>query len=181
MTNITYKPVHGNNLIYTTTENHRNNIITQLFSPRWVNFFLNLADLTATQSKDPSTKCGAVLVNDNKQVIGLGFNGFPSRIRDTKEWLEDRETKYSLITHAEVNCILNATQSARNTHLFITGPSCPECTKFIIAAGVVTVHWRDSNQPEFLERWKDKLEVSNEIFKKAYIIPNVYDKEGYKI
>ncbi len=143
------------------------------FTERWSSYFLDVADRTALQSKDPSTKCGAVIVNDKRRIIATGFNGFPESIEDRQEWLDDREVKYSLVTHAEVNAVLNAVADVNGAHLFITGPSCPECTKFIIAAGIKTVHWR-MGQTDFLERWKDRLKISADIYEKANITPFVY-------
>jgi len=143
------------------------------FSVRWSTFFLDLAEFYSKQSKDPSTKCGAVVVDNCNLPIAFGFNGFPKSIPDNPEWLADRDTKYEMVIHAEVNAILNATASVKGCHLFVTGPSCPDCTKFIIAAGIVSVHWR-LGQTEFLERWRDRLEISARIYDRAGITPFIY-------
>ena len=53
---------------------------------KWDMRFLQLAKLVASWSKDPSTKCGAVIVEpDTHKVYGLGYNGFPSAMPDRKE------------------------------------------------------------------------------------------------
>ena len=51
----------------------------------WNKRFLDLAGHVAGWSKDPSTKVGAVIVNDDKQVLGLGYNGFPRGVHDCEE------------------------------------------------------------------------------------------------
>lgn len=147
------------------------------FTDKWANRFLDMAELVATWSKDPSTKCGAVIVNDERRIISTGYNGFPQRIYDNYEWLKNRDTKYEMVIHAEQNAVLNAVAPVRGSHLFITGPSCPDCTKFIIAAGIQTVHWR-LGQKEFLERWKERLEISARIYVRAGITPFVYGEEN---
>ena len=64
---------------------------------KWHRRFYQLASHVADWSKDPSTQVGACLVNDDKQVISLGFNGFPRGVEDTIERLIDKETKYKFV------------------------------------------------------------------------------------
>src|ERR1700722_2700699 len=86
---------------------------------KWDIRFLELAKHISNWSKDPSTKVGAVLVNDLKQVVGMGYNGFARGVQDTDERLNDRETKYKLVVHAEVNAIIQAGHAARNSTLYV--------------------------------------------------------------
>ncbi|KAF4657372.1 hypothetical protein FOL47_008469, partial [Perkinsus chesapeaki] len=44
----------------------------------WAEYFMALAHVTAMRSKDPSTQVGAVIVNHENKVVGIGYNGFPS-------------------------------------------------------------------------------------------------------
>jgi dCMP deaminase len=44
----------------------------------WDLRFLTLAKTVSTWSKDPSTKVGAVIVDKNRRVVSLGYNGFPN-------------------------------------------------------------------------------------------------------
>ncbi len=39
---------------------------------------MSLAKVSALRSKDPNTKVGAVIVNNKKRVIALGYNGMPN-------------------------------------------------------------------------------------------------------
>ena len=75
---------------------------------RWGDRYLHLAKEISTWSKDPSTKVGAVVIGDNGEVLSQGFNGFPRGIKDTSPRLKDREKKYKLVVHAEMNAIYNA-------------------------------------------------------------------------
>ena len=63
---------------------------------KWDDRFLKLAELVSTWSKDPSSKVGAVIVDDKNRVISLGFNGLPRGVEDTKERLNTRELKYDI-------------------------------------------------------------------------------------
>ena len=68
---------------------------------KWQRRFFDLARLVATWSKDPSSQVGAVIVDDKKRIVSVGFNGLPMGVEDTDERLNVRELKYELIVHAE--------------------------------------------------------------------------------
>src|SRR5580704_14787149 len=72
------------------------------FSENWADRFLRLAEEVATWSKDPKGGVGAVLVDQRKRVIGLGFNGFPDRIPDDPALLNDQEAKLPRMIQAGV-------------------------------------------------------------------------------
>jgi deoxycytidylate deaminase len=42
------------------------------------------AFLAAHRSKDPSTQVGACIVNEDKRIIGIGYNGMPNGCSDDK-------------------------------------------------------------------------------------------------
>ena len=66
---------------------------------KWDFRFLDMAKLVASWSKDPSTQTGAVIVAPRKNIIGVGFNGFPRGMYDSPERLNDRPEKYSRTIH----------------------------------------------------------------------------------
>ena len=105
-----------------------------MFSSKWDNRFLALAEHISTWSKDPSSKVGAIIVDDNKIVVGMGYNGFPRGVWDKVTRYSDRETKYKFVVHAEVNACLQAGNSAKNATLYVsTLPFiCNECAKVIV-------------------------------------------------
>ena len=104
---------------------------------KWDKRFLDLADHIATWSKDPSTKVGAVVVDDENRIVGMGYNGFPRGVRDDEERYKDYEMKYSFVVHAEVNAILNAVKEVRGCRIYISPLfTCNECAKVIIQSGI---------------------------------------------
>ena len=48
----------------------------------WDEYFMGVALLSAKRSKDPSTQVGACVVNEDKRIIGIGYNGFPRGCSD---------------------------------------------------------------------------------------------------
>jgi len=135
---------------------------------KWDNRYLALAKEVATWSKDPSTQVGAVSVGAKKEVLSQGFNGFPRGIKDTQERYNDRETKYRLVVHAEMNAIYNATYSGTSLDgatLYIYGlPICSECAKGIIQVGIKKVVIEKSKE---LDNWNESLRLSREMFSEA--------------
>ncbi len=135
--------------------------------PDWDTFFLGLAEYYSQRSKDPSTKVGAVIVDDWRRVVALGYNGFPRGIEDSEERLNDRDVKYEYMVHGEINAILNASGSVRGCTLY-TFPfaPCAGCAPLVIQAGirrVVTL----SVTGELNDRWGESHRLAMRMFSEA--------------
>ena len=61
----------------------------------WDEYFMGLAHLSAMRSKDPSTQVGAVIVDAEHKVVGIGYNGLPIGCSDD-EFPWDTLEKYSV-------------------------------------------------------------------------------------
>ena len=48
----------------------------------WDKYFMQVAELSAQRSKDPSTQVGACIVNPENKIVGIGYNGMPIGIND---------------------------------------------------------------------------------------------------
>jgi len=105
---------------------------------KWDKRFMQMAHLAKMWSKD-SNWVGATIVNSNRRVIGLGYNGFPKGIADLGDRLEDKDLKRSLSVHAELNCILNSIEKPTACTIYVTRHPCSECAKAIIQAGITRV------------------------------------------
>ena len=116
---------------------------TLLTGHGWASKYKHLAKEISTWSKDPSTKVGAVVVGEHGQLLSQGYNGFPRGIKDSDERLNNRERKYELVVHAEMNAIYNASLngvSLKDSTLYVYGlPICNECAKGIIQVGIKKV------------------------------------------
>lgn len=130
---------------------------------KWDRRFLELAQLVASWSKDPSTKVGAVVVDEDRIVLGMGYNGFPRGVEDTDERLNDRPTKYAFVVHAEANAILNAGASAKGATIYVwpafgKPPLCSSCAKLVIQAGIKrVVGFEPEIDDETAARWAPEL------------------------
>lgn len=102
-----------------------------------------MAHLIAMRSKDPSTQAGAVVVDENNVIVGLGYNGLPRGIGDDQLPWERAggflESKYAYVVHAEENAIFNANKSVRGCRIYCTLFPCNECVKTIIQNNIIEV------------------------------------------
>ncbi len=106
----------------------------------WDEYFMAMAHLAAFRSKDPNTKVGACIVNPQKRVVGLGYNGFPYGCSDRDyPWQREGqvlETKYPYVVHAELNAILNSTKVLDGCTIYVSLFPCNECATAIIQSGI---------------------------------------------
>ena len=95
-----------------TCTDHRKKMQKRADVIEWDDYFMSVAYLSSLRSKDPSTQVGACIVNEDKRIVGIGYNGFPRGCSDDDlPWdrvgESDIDTKYMYVCHAEVNAILN--------------------------------------------------------------------------
>ena len=106
----------------------------------WDEYFMGVALLSAKRSKDPSTQVGACIVNQQKKIVGIGYNGLPFGCDDESfPWERTGnflETKYPYVVHAEPNAILNSTTKLDDATIYVTLFPCNECAKLIIQSGI---------------------------------------------
>ena len=125
----------------------------------WDEYFMAVAYLSAMRSKDPNTQIGAVIVNEENKIVGIGYNGMPIGCSDDElPWNRTADnildTKYPYVCHAELNAILNKNSSdLKNCTMFVGLFPCNECSKLIIQSGikrVVFVSDKYKDKPEFI-------------------------------
>ena len=110
----------------------------------WDEYFMGVAKLSAKRSKDPNTQVGCCIVNQDKRIVAVGYNGLPRGCADEDFPWHNRQgalhdTKYAYVVHAELNAILNATTPLTGCSLYVTLFPCNECMKSIIQSGIKEV------------------------------------------
>lgn len=136
---------------------------------RWCWYFLLEARLIATQSKDPSTKCGAAIIDPaTKDVLSKGYNGFPPGVADTQERLTNRELKYPLVRHAEDNAIWRARKyDLSHAALFVwPAPPCVHCATDIVRANIAHV-FAPEPTADYLSRWQESYNMAQEVLQEG--------------
>ncbi|MFV9875073.1 MAG: cytidine/deoxycytidylate deaminase family protein [Rickettsiales endosymbiont of Dermacentor nuttalli] len=145
----------------------------------WDSYFMTMAYLIATKSKDPSSKVGAIIVGPDHEVRSTGYNGLPRGLKDTEERYS-KPLKYNLINHAEENAILNCSRvgiSTKGCSLYVPWIPCSLCTKSIIQAGIVEVIYHEQWPGNFCKEsdWAKSIELSNRMFEEAEIVLRSYN------
>lgn len=106
----------------------------------WDAYFMGIALLSAQRSKDGNTQVGACIVNEERKIVSVGYNGMPTGCSDEElPWAREGaflETKYPYVCHAELNAILNSRTPMRGCTLYVTLFPCNECAKAIIQCGI---------------------------------------------
>ena len=145
-------------------------------------------------SRDPSTKCGAVIY-DGMHFIGRGCNNPRHQLDEfAKHWkmkgkgfnvdemLKDRNFKINITEHAECAAIRDAHQNGNwiysSATIFITSTPCLNCAIEILKAGIkhvgIVAHNPDFSNPSWGNLWREALLylTINDVE------VNYYDKEG---
>jgi dCMP deaminase len=133
---------------------------------KWDKRFIDLAEHIASWSKDPSTKVGAVIVDEKKRIVSVGYNGFSAGVNDSHERYDNREMKYEMIIHGEINAILFANQDLHGCTLY-TWPfmPCSRCASIVIQKGINRVVAPINND----NRWEKSFTLSKELFNESNV------------
>ena len=144
----------------------------------WDEYFMAVAQLSAMRSKDPGTQVGACIVNRNKRIIGIGYNGFPVGCSDDLlPWGREGaylETKYPYVCHAEMNAITNASNKPDldGGSLYVSLFPCNECAKLIVQVGLKEVVYLSDKYAD-----DDKFVAARKIFQLAGVKTRVFTPE----
>ena len=134
---------------------------------KFIDYYMQVAELTSTLSYAKRLQVGEVVVKGNK-ILATGYNGMPSGWDNTCEITETTELEgkvfiQKLVTrpevlHAETNAIAkvsSSTESSEGAMMFCTHAPCMNCAKLIYQSGINSLFYRDTYRDtsgiEFLE------------------------------
>uniref|UniRef100_A0A1B0DGN1 Probable deoxycytidylate deaminase n=1 Tax=Phlebotomus papatasi TaxID=29031 RepID=A0A1B0DGN1_PHLPP len=141
---------------------------------QWEDYYMATAFLAAKRSKDPTCQVGACIVDDQKRIVGIGYNGFPNGCSDDEfPWSKDSPdplgNKFMYVCHAELNAILNKNAtSLRGCTMYVALFPCNECAKVIIQSGIREVVYmsdKHAHKPHTVAS-KDMLTAAGVAFRK---------------
>ena len=102
----------------------------------WDEYFIKIAETVALKSKDPSSKMGCVIVDKNKRVVSLGYNGMLQGADESKMTLSERPMKYYFAIHSEMNALIFAKRDLTNCTVYNLVATCENCLKYCLQAGI---------------------------------------------
>ena len=147
----------------------------------WDEYFMGIAVLSAKRSKDPSTQVGACIVNKDKRILSMGYNGMPRCCSDDEfPWDKNDnplDSKYLYVCHAELNAILNCDRgNVRDCIVYTTLFPCNECAKAIIQSGISEVVYMEDKYSD-----SDSVIASKRMFDTAGVKYRLYNKSDKKL
>ncbi len=115
------------------------------------NNFINIASEISSASKCVSKQVGAVIVK-NGRILSTGYNGTPAGYKNCCDYWDGEYTKehhewsktYEI--HAEMNAIIWAARkgiSIEGATIYVTLEPCSECSKNLIASGIVRIVYKN--------------------------------------
>jgi len=108
----------------------------------WKDYALKMAEVTTLRSEDPFMKVGAVVLNKENRVVGVGYNGLASGKNVTEEFWKDRDERRKYMIHAEANALLNVKRGEGDL-LACTLLPCGSCATLIAAHGIKHVIYNE--------------------------------------
>lgn len=104
----------------------------------WDEYFMTIAYLISKRSSCDRLNVGCVITRDN-MIISTGYNGHIAGTPHNSLVVNNHE---QLTIHAEVNAVCHSSKngvSLKNSKAYVTHHPCVNCTKTLIAAGVVEI------------------------------------------
>ncbi len=122
--------------------------------PGWDEYFMGIAEVVASRSVCLRHKIGAVIVNEDRQILSTGYNGPPRGLRHCSDRggcirakngvVSGTRQEYCFGLHAEQNAIVQAAREGirlLGSTLYCTYKPCSLCARMIVNAGIREVHF----------------------------------------
>ena len=135
----------------------------------WDDYFLRMAKLVSSKSKDTSTQCGCVIVAADNSVLSTGYNGLPRGMEYSPEKLE-RPFKYKVMVHSEQNAIFNAARNGirlQGGTAYITDIPCHECARGLVQCGIVRIVVPIPSKLRLRKDWQVSFNAAKQIMKEC--------------
>jgi len=137
---------------------------------KWDIRFHEMALNVASWSKDTNTKVGAVIIDKDRIVVSMGYNGFPRGVDDSIESRFEKPAKYLFTEHGERNALYHAARhgvSLKNCSIYVTMFPCCDCARGIIQSGITAIiaPMPDVNH----EKWGESFKASLVMFEEANV------------
>lgn len=134
--------------------------------------YMGIAYAVSKLSKDSSTKVGAIIIGQSKEIRSVGYNGSPRRCEADEDSRRERPEKLYWFSHAELNAITNAARVGtplEGSTLLVTHPPCMDCARAICQAGIKQVI---AVRPtaDFVERWHEHMSRSRLLFEECGVL-----------
>lgn len=142
----------------------------------WDEYFMKIADTVALKSKDPSSKNGCVIVDENHRVVSLGYNGLVQGADEAKMTLSERPMKYLFAIHSEMNALLFARRDLKGCTVYNRMATCDNCLKYCLQAGIrrfVYQQFRVNSRSDDSKKSMSNIDTDEAIVRLLLAVPEV--------
>ena len=104
--------------------------------------YMEMARAAAKQSKAKKRKVGAIAVDKNGNIIGVGINGTPTGWINNEDIDPATGKTAEFVLHAEENLISKISRSSASSEsatLYVTTAPCIKCARLIAQSGFTRV------------------------------------------
>ena len=146
------------------------------YSPEVQGMF-HLAYLVATESVDPSTQNGAVIVAGGEILAAINHS-----VGMTADHEDFAENKYAVMEHAERAVILEAARQGirlEGSTMYTPWSACADCARAIALSGIKTLYRHQDAMDRTPERWLESVRMGDRIMREHGVeIVDVSGKVG---
>ena len=119
---------------------------------------------------------GCVIVDKDKRVVSLGYNGMIQGADESKMTLSERPMKYYFAIHSEMNALLFAHRDVSGCTLYNKIATCENCLKYCLQAGIkrfVYRRLRVSSHYEARKQSMTNIETDEAVIRLLASMPDV--------
>ncbi|CAI2370223.1 unnamed protein product [Moneuplotes crassus] len=147
-----------------------NPVNEEMIRPKWPTYFMRLAHIVSSRSNCIKKSVGAIIVNENQQIVATGYNGTPfgfencyeggcSRCNDFNN-KQGENLDLCVCIHAEENAILMASRvQTDGCSLYVTLHPCALCAKFIIQSGIKKIYYYEDYNSKISRSILSKMKI----------------------
>lgn len=139
-------------------------------------FWMQVAEKVSSCSKDPNTKVGAVILDEDDRVVSTGYNGMLAGVKEESMWQGSRELKHHCVIHAEMNAMLFARRPLKGCVMYTTHGPCANCLKHALQAGINEIYYQEVYRKFTSE---EKQAIYTMIYEAKAKVWNVQTNEPY--
>ncbi|MFA5386065.1 MAG: deaminase [Candidatus Paceibacterota bacterium] len=144
-------------------------------SQNW-QYLFKIAYTKAQESTNPSTQNGAILIDDNGNIVLSAINSFPDGVIETQE-RRKKLLRYKFSVHAERNVLYQAALLGIKTKgLTMVCPwaACSDCAQAIIQTGIrrLVTHKQALDRSD---TWQEDIELAFIMLREAGVEIIIFD------
>lgn len=106
---------------------------------RFDQYYIDVAHVTSTMSRDEKVKVGCIIVN-NGQIVSEGYNGTVTGMDNCTR--DCNGVTLRSVVHSEANALMKLAKSGGSSNgatIYCTHSPCYDCAKLILQAGIKRV------------------------------------------